>query len=82
MAPKSLKSRIWPWKCLKEKVETSGHHGEGSKKTSLKDIAFTFSGMFAYIWQSKWVGIIAMKIERTRIHFLSNIFAAIAVLRS
>ena len=27
-------------------------------------------GMFAYIWQSKWVGIISMKTERTQIHFL------------
>ena len=37
---------------------------------------------FAYIWQSKWVGTVAMKIEWTRIHFLSGVFAAIAVLGS
>ena len=41
------------------------------------------SGEFAYIWQSKGViRIIAKKIERTRIHFLSDVFAAIAVLGS
>ena len=27
-------------------------------------------GGFAYIWQSKWFGIIAIKTERTQIHFL------------
>ena len=31
---------------------------------------------FAYIWQSKWVGIIAAKTERTQIHFLSDVFVA------
>ena len=30
-------------------------------------------GGFANIWQSKWVGIIAIKTERTQIHFLSDI---------
>ena len=39
-------------------------------------------GEFAYIWQSKWLGEITMKIERTRILFLSDFFAASAVLRS
>ena len=33
-------------------------------------------GGFAYIWQSKWVGIIAIKTERTQIHFWSDVFAA------
>ena len=33
---------------------------------------------FAYIWQSKWVEIIVIKTERTQIHFLSDVFAAIA----
>ena len=28
------------------------------------------SGGFAYIWQSKWLGMIAIKTERTQIHFL------------
>ena len=36
-------------------------------------------GDFAYIWQSKWVGTVAMKIEWTRIHFLGDVFAAVAV---
>ena len=30
-------------------------------------------GGFAYIWQSKWVGTIAIKIERIQIHFLSDV---------
>ena len=33
---------------------------------------------FAYIWQSKWVGIIAIKTERTQIHFLSDVLVAVA----
>ena len=32
---------------------------------------------FAYIWQSKWAGIIAIKTKRTQIHFWSDIFAAV-----
>ena len=36
-------------------------------------------GGFAYIWQSKRVGIIAMKTERTQIHFGSDVFAAVAL---
>ena len=35
---------------------------------------------FAYIWQSKWVGIIAIKTERTQIHFLSDVLVAVASL--
>ena len=35
---------------------------------------------FAYIWQSNWVAIIVMKTERRQIHFLSDVFAAIASL--
>ena len=35
---------------------------------------------FAYIWQSNWVAIIAMKTETRQIHFLSDVFAAIASL--
>ena len=37
-------------------------------------------GGFAYIWQSDWVGIIAIKTERTQIHFLSDILIAVASL--
>ena len=39
-------------------------------------------GLFAYICQIKWDGIIAMKIERTRTHFLNDVSAAFAVLES
>ena len=38
------------------------------------------SGGFAYIWQSKWLGIIAIKTERTQIHFLSDVLVAVASL--
>ena len=37
------------------------------------------SGGFAYIWQSKWIGIIAIKTERTQIHFLSGVLIAVAL---
>ena len=35
---------------------------------------------FAYNWQSKWVGIIAIKTERKQIHFLSDVLVAVASL--
>ena len=38
------------------------------------------SGGFAYIWQSKWLGIIAIKTEKTQIHFFSNVLVAVASL--
>ena len=37
-------------------------------------------GGFAYILQSEWVGIIAIKTERTQIHFLSDVLIAVASL--
>ena len=37
---------------------------------------------FAFIWQSKRSGIIAIKIQRTRINFLSDVFVAVAVVVS
>ena len=37
-------------------------------------------GGFANIWQRKWVGIIAIKTERTQIHFLSDILITVASL--
>ena len=37
-------------------------------------------GGFAYIWQSKWVGIISIKTEREQIHFLSDVLIAVASL--
>ena len=33
---------------------------------------------FAYIWRTKWAGIIAIKTERTQIQFWSDVFAAFA----
>ena len=33
-------------------------------------------GGFAYIWQSKWQGIIAIKTESTQINFLSDVLVA------
>ena len=38
------------------------------------------SGGFAYIWQSKWVGIIAIKTERTQLHFLIDVPVVVASL--
>ena len=37
-------------------------------------------GGFAYNWQSKWVGIIGIKTEKTQIHFLSDVLVAVASL--
>ena len=38
------------------------------------------SGGFVYIWWSKWVRIIAMKTEKTQIHFLSDVLVAVVSL--
>ena len=40
----------------------------------------TTPGGFAYICQSKWVTIIAIKTERTQIHFLSDVLIAVVSL--
>ena len=34
---------------------------------------------FSCIWGSKWVGVIGIEVERTQIHFLSDVFVAVAV---
>jgi len=34
-------------------------------------------GGFAYIWQSKWVGIIAIQTERMQIHFFSDVLITV-----
>ena len=39
-------------------------------------------GGFANVWQSKWVGIIAIKTERTQIHFLSDILLILIAVAS
>ena len=36
------------------------------------------SGGFAFIWQSKWVGIIAIKTGRTQIHFRNDVLVDVA----
>ena len=38
------------------------------------------SGGFAFIWQSKWIGIPAIKTERKPIHFSSDVLVAVASL--
>ena len=43
-------------------------------------ISLSEFGYCAYILQIKWVEIIAIKTERTQIHLLSDVFAAIASL--
>ena len=40
----------------------------------------SISGGFAYIWQSKWVGIIAIKTGKTQILFLRDVLVAVASL--
>ena len=40
------------------------------------------TGKFAYSWKSEWVGIITLKFQRTRSHFLSDVFAAVALVVS
>ena len=37
-------------------------------------------GEFAYIWQSKWLGIIAIKTESIQINFLSEVLVAVVSL--
>ena len=37
---------------------------------------------FAYIWQSKWVGVVAIETARIEIHFLSNVFMAVTIVVS
>ena len=56
----------------------------GRKQATLK-FYFSFSTSvwclgFAYIYQSTWVGIIAIKNERTQFHFLSDVLIAVASL--
>ena len=61
------------------------------KTSSNDDILFLFLslnmvpwnsalGRFAYNWQSKWVGIIAIRTERKQIHFLGDVIVAVASL--
>ena len=47
---------------------------------SLSELGYSASGVFADIWQSKKGGIIAIKTERTQIHFLSDVLVTVAPL--
>ena len=63
----------------------------GGRKQTTTKFNFSFSnldmflrnstpGGLAFIWKSKWAGIIAIKTERTQIHFLSDVLIAVALL--
>ena len=63
----------------------------GERKQATTKIYFSFcawimvtrnsaSWGFSYIWESKWVGVIALKTERTQIHFLCDVLFAVAPL--
>ena len=62
------------WKCLISRFK------EDVNKQRRNFISLSASGGFAYIWQSKWVGIIAVKTKRTEIPFLSDFLVAVASL--
>ena len=53
---------------------------QSTEKATLSVAWNSASGGLAYNWQSKWEGIIAMKTERTQIHFLSDFLVAVASL--
>ena len=69
------------WNCLirlfREKVNERGRNFILSLNLNVVHRDSTPGG-FAYIWQSRWVGIIALKTERTQVHFWSDVFAAVA----
>ena len=76
---------------MKKDVKMPNFTFYGERKQATTKFSFTFRtwiwflggdstpGEFAYNWQSKRVGINAVKAGRTRIHFLSNAFAAVTV---
>ena len=68
---------FWAWIILGDPGAVSRVERIGATKVFLWNSA---SGGFAYIWQSKWVRIIAIKTERTQIHFLSDVLVAAASL--
>ena len=72
------------WKCLISRVKEDVNK-QRRNFISLSELVNMItwnsaSGGFAYIWQSKWVGIIAVKTKRTEIPFLSDILFAVASL--
>ena len=71
------------WKCLISRfIEDITSNDEISFLFLNLDIGprISIPGGFAYNWQSKWVGIIAIKTEGTQIHFLSDVLADVASL--
>ena len=52
-----------------------GRGGEGGDSTNFRRVCL-------HIWKTKQVGIIALKIKRTRIRFLGNVFTAVTVVVS
>ena len=73
------------WKCLisRSMVDVNKPRRNFPSLSELEYGYWEFnSGEFAYIWQRTWVELIAMEIEGTRIHFLSNVFAPAAILGS
>ena len=69
------------WNCLirlfRENVNERGRNFILSLNLNIVHRNSTPGG-FAYIWQSRWVGIIALKTERTQVYFWSDVFAAVA----
>ena len=85
----TLKSIVYQWRDLLYHGSTSqitfnrggpSYVQQSTEKASLSVAWNSTSGGWAYIWQSKWVGIIAVKTKRTQIHFLSDFLVAVASL--
>ena len=78
----SLPFNLWTtttWNCLILRVMEDVNKPRRNN-ISLPELGYcplwnSTSGRFAHIWQSKWVGIIAIKTVGNKIHFLSDIFA-------
>ena len=74
------------WKCLilrfREVVKKPRRNCLSRCELMIVFVRNSTPGEFACFWQSNWVGIIVMKIERTQINFLTDLFAAVAVLGS
>ena len=78
----SLPFNLWTtttWNCLILRVMEDVNKPRRNN-ISLPELGYcplwnSTSGRFAHIWQSKWVGIIAIKTVGNKIHFLSDVFA-------
>ena len=71
------------WKCLisrfMENVNKQQRNFISVSELKYGILKFSLGG-FAYNWQRKWVGVIAIKTERTQNHFLSDVLVAVASL--